>query len=287
MTTEQHILACIDGSIVTEPVCDYAAWYASRLGLSVGLLHVSDVPVSSRRDLSGAIGIDSRQFLLEELTQLDEQRAKVVNRYSNALIQDAKSYLQSSFKGIEVSTYQRRGKLLPAIEHFKEKNRAIIMGRRGEDHRNSRINIGSQIETVARASSIPVLICSEPYREPKSYMVAFDGSKTAVKATQMVAKSELLKDLQGHIVMVGNKKDSLKQSLTDAVEHITSSGFMVEAHHLSELDAVDGLLRFQVENDIDIMVVGAYGNSKLQRFFLGSTTTEIIASTLSPVILVH
>ena len=193
MTTEQHILACIDGSTVTEPVCDYAAWYASRLGLPVALLHVSDVPVSTRRDLSGAIGIDSRQFLLEELTQLDEQRAKVVNNYSNALIQDAKSYLQSSFEGMEVSTYQRRGKLLPAIEHFKEKNRAIIMGRRGEDHKNSRINIGSQIETVARASSIPVLICSEPYREPKSYMVAFDGSKTAIKATQMVAKSELLK----------------------------------------------------------------------------------------------
>ena len=118
MTTEQHILACIDGSTVTEPVCDYAAWYASRLGLPVALLHVSDVPVSTRRDLSGAIGIDSRQFLLEELTQLDEQRAKVVNNDSNALRQDAKRYLQSSFEGMEVSTYQRRGKLLPAIEHF-------------------------------------------------------------------------------------------------------------------------------------------------------------------------
>jgi len=99
-----------------------------------------------------------------------------VNSYSNALVQDAKSYLQSSFKGMEVNIYQRRGKLLPAIEHFKEENRAIVMGRRGEDHKNSRINIGSQIETVARASSIPVLICSEKFEEPKSYMVAFDGS---------------------------------------------------------------------------------------------------------------
>ena len=87
--------------------------------------------------------------------------------------------------------------------------------------------------------------------------------------------------------MVGNKSDAFKKSLADAVEHITSAGFTVEAHQLSELDAVDGLLRFQLENDIDIMVVGAYGNSKLQRFFLGSTTTEIIASTLSPVILVR
>ncbi|WP_440454531.1 universal stress protein [Psychrobacter sp. ASPA161_9] len=287
MKTEQHVLACIDGSAVTESVCDYAAWYASRLGLPVGLLHVSDVPASTRRDLSGAIGINSREFLLEELTELDEKRAKVVNSYSNALVQDAKSYLQNSFDGIKVNIYQRRGKLLPAIEHFKEENRAIIMGRRGEDHKNSRINIGSQIETVARASSIPVLICSEKFEEPKSYMVAFDASKTAIKATQMVARSELLQGLQGHIVMVGNDKDAAKKSLADAVEHLTAEGFTVDAHHLPELDAVDGLLSFQIDNDVDIIVVGAYGHSKLQRLFLGSTTTEIIASTLTPVILVR
>ena len=159
MITEEHVLACIDGSAVTGSVCDYAAWYASKLDISVALLHVSDVAASVRRDLSGAIGINSRQFLLDELSELDEQRAQVVNNYSNALVQDAKSHIQNGFKDMNVCIYQRRGKLLPAIEHFQEKNRAIVMGRRGEDHKNSRINIGSQIETVARASNIPVLIC--------------------------------------------------------------------------------------------------------------------------------
>ena len=161
MITEEHVLACIDGSAVTGSVCDYAAWYASKLDISVALLHVSDVAASIRRDLSGAIGINSRQSLLDELSELDEQRAQVVNSYSNALVQDAKSHIQINFKGVNVCIYQRRGKLLPAIEYFQAKNRAIVMGRRGEDHKNSQINIGSQIETVARASNIPVLICSE------------------------------------------------------------------------------------------------------------------------------
>lgn len=286
MTTEQHILACIDGSAVTESVCSYAAWYASRLDLSVGLLHVTDIPVSTRRDLSGSIGIDSRQLLLGELTQLDEERAKVVNSYSNALVQDAKSYINSN-SDVKVSVYQRRGKLLPAIEHFEAKNRAIVMGRRGEDHKNSRINIGSQIETVARASSIPVLICSEQFIAPTSYMIAFDASKTAIKATQMVAKSPLLKGMQGHIVMIGNHDETSKRSLAAAAEQLKSSGSTVDAHHLRESDAVDGLLTFQVNNNIDIIVVGAYGGSKWRQLFLGSTTTEIIASTLTPVILVR
>ena len=287
MTTSQHILACIDGSAVTESVCDYAAWYASKLNLPVGLLHVSDVPASTRRDLSGAIGVNSRQFLLEELSQLDEQRAKVVNSYSNALVQDARSHVQSSFSDVGIRVYQRHGKLLPSIEHFKAQNRAIVMGRRGEDHKNSRINIGSQIETVARASDIPILICSEAFKAPDSYMIAFDGSKTSIKAAWMVAKSPLLKGLKGRIVMVGNHNDASKQSMSAAAAQLEDAGFIVEAHHLSASDAVDGLLQFQADNNIDIMVLGAYGHSKWQQLFLGSTTTEIIASTLSPVILVR
>ncbi len=287
MTTSQHILACIDGSAVTASVCDYAAWYANRVNLPVGLLHVSDVPASFRRDLSGAIGINSREFLLEELAQLDEQRAKVVNSYSNALVQDAKSHIRNKFGDLEVLIYQRRGKLLPAIEHFATANRAIVMGRRGEDHKYSRINIGSQIETVARASDIPVVICSETFKEPRSYMIAFDGSKTAIKAVQMVAKSPMLKGLDSHVVMIGNHNDAAKQSLSAAAAQLQEAGFVVKAHHLSASDAVDGLLKFQLDNDIDIMVVGAYGHSKLQQLFLGSTTTEIIASTLSPVVLLR
>lgn len=289
MTTSQHVLACIDGSAVTESVCDYAAWYAHQLSIPVGLLHVSDIPASTRRDLSGAIGVNSRQFLLEELSQLDEQRAKVVNSYSNALVQDAKSHIQTQdrFADIKVRVYQRHGKLLPSIEHFKTENRAIVMGRRGEDHKHSRINIGSQIETVARASEVPILICSETFEEPTSYMIAFDGSKTAIKAAWMVAKSPLLKGLKGHIVMVGNHNDASKQSMSAAAAQLEDAGFVVEAHHLSASDTVDGLLTFQVDNHIDLMVLGAYGHSKWQQLFLGSTTTEIIASTLSPVILVR
>ena len=287
MITEEHVLACIDGSAVTGSVCDYAAWYASNLEISVALLHVSDVAASVRRDLSGAIGINSRQSLLDELSDLDEQRAQVVNSYSNALVQDAKSHIQSGFKDINVCIYQRRGKLLPAIEHFQAKNRAIVMGRRGEDHKNSRINIGSQIETVARASNIPVLICSEKFKEPQSYMVAFDGSKTAMNAVHMLAKNNLLKGLQGHIVMVGHDNEASKKSLAEARAQMAAAGFLVEAHHLQQIDALNGLLAFKMEHQIDIIVVGAYGRSKLQHLFLGSTTTEIIASTLSPVLLVH
>ncbi len=282
----QHILACIDGSTVTQSICDYAAWYAERLSIPVALLNVIEVPASVRRDLSGSIGVDSRQILLQELSQIDEHRAKIANSYSNALIEDAKGHI-TGHSTVDVSVYQRRSKLLPAIEHFKTQNRAIIMGRRGEDHKDSRINIGSQIETVARASSVPILICSEAFKLPSSYMIAFDASKTAIKVIKQIAKSEVLKKLQGHLVMVGNDDSSSKNSLSAAAAELMSAGYTIQCHHLPSGDAVNGLLGFQVEQQIDIMIIGAYGHSKWQQLFLGSTTTEIIASTNSPVILVR
>ncbi|WP_348654276.1 universal stress protein [uncultured Psychrobacter sp.] len=282
----QHILACIDGSAVTESICGYAAWYANRLSLPVALLNTIEVPASVRRDLSGSIGVDSRQILLQELSEIDERRARVANNYSAALVNDAKSYINSHFD-VAVDIYQRHSKLLPAIEHFSDMNRAIVMGRRGEDHKNSRINIGSQIETVARASNVPILICSEPFQEPSSYMIAFDASKTAIKVIKRIAKSEVLKKLPGHLVMVGNHDSTSKNSLSAAAAELLNAGYSIDCHHLPQGDAVNGLLNFQLEHHIDIMVIGAYGHSKWQQMFLGSTTTEILASTVSPVILVR
>ena len=282
----QHILACIDGSAVTESICGYAAWYANRLSLPVALLNTIEVPASVRRDLSGTIGVDSRQILLQELSEIDERRAKVANNYSAALVNDAKSYINSHFD-VAVDIYQRHSKLLPAIEHFSDMNRAIVMGRRGEDHKNSRINIVSQIETVARASNVPILICSEPFQEPSSYMIAFDASKTAIKVIKRIAKSEVLKKLPGHLVMVGNHDSTSKNSLSAAAAELLNAGYSIDCHHLPQGDAVNGLLNFQLEHHIDIMVIGAYGHSKWQQMFLGSTTTEILASTVSPVILVR
>ncbi len=286
MTTQLSVLACIDGSAVTESVCDYATWYANKLNLPVGLLNAIDVPASTRRSLAGSIGMNSRQNLLEQLTKIDEKRSQVANDYSKALIEDAKSYIKDK-SDIKVNVFRRRGKLLSVIEFYKENSRAIVMGRRGEDHKNNHINIGSQIETIARASKVPIMICSEEFKTPSSYMIAFDASETAIKAVGSITQSPVLKTLQGHTVMIGNHDDSSRQSLVAASEQLKSAGYLVDTHHLPESNAVDGLLAFQAQNNVDIIVIGAYGRSKFQQLFLGSTTTKVIAKTTSPIILVR
>ena len=286
MTNKKHVLACIDGSVVTDSVCDYASWYASRLGLPVTLLNVIEVPASTRQSLAGTIGMNNRQELSDRLTQLDVQRSELANDYSQALVADAKNYINANYD-VEVDTYRRRGKLLPVIEHIKDQNLAIVMGRHGEDYKNGRINVGSHIETIARATSIPMLICSQSFKAPSSYMIAFDASETAIKAINLMAQSPLLKDMLGHIVMIGHHNEDSEQSLLAVTKQLQSAGFNVESQHLPESDPVEGLLDFQEKNQIDLIVIGAYGRSKWQQLFLGSTTTKLIARTSLPILLLR
>ncbi|MGS6337305.1 universal stress protein, partial [Enterobacter asburiae] len=60
--------AGVEGCPKPRPVCEYAAWAAGKLGAPLALLHVlekSESPPVS--DLTGSIGIDSREQLTEAL----------------------------------------------------------------------------------------------------------------------------------------------------------------------------------------------------------------------------
>ena len=43
------IIACIDGSLATNTVCDYAAWFSDKLNSPLQLLHVIDKPKAKER----------------------------------------------------------------------------------------------------------------------------------------------------------------------------------------------------------------------------------------------
>lgn len=293
-SADQTVLACIDGSNVTPFVCDYAAWCAQKLNLPITLLHVVHSPKSSRHDLSGTIGMDSRQLLLYELTRLDEEKARLTVKHGEALVKDAKTHIANNpdyRDSVEIRSHLRHGKLLPAIEHFASKTRLVVMGRRSADHQHEYVNIGSHIESVARAIQHPILICSEAFTVPRSYMLAFDGSPTAIKAVQMICESDLSRGNQGYLVMVGNHFQSREDRLYEAHRQLIAAGLEVSVHIFSSKQHSDNVVKtlsaFQREHDISMVIIGAYGHAKWRRFFVGSTTTELLAQTQVPVLLLH
>ncbi|EMC7846824.1 universal stress protein [Acinetobacter baumannii] len=280
------IIACIDGSLVTNTVCDYAAWFSDKLNSPIKLLHVIDKPkAKAPQDLSGAIGLGSRETLLKELVELEERKGKIELEHGQILLREAKNYLLEKFS-IDAQSFQRHGSVLETIMGMEDDIRVLVMGKHGNETEHDSSKIGTHIENVVRALHKPVLITSAPFSPPKSFLIAFDGSQTARKCVERIASSPLLKGLAVHLVYVGNPNSEMQNQLSWAKEQLESQGFNITSNTLDgEVDKA--IINYAEQHQIDLIVVGAYGHSKIRQFFIGRTTTKVITSANKPVLLLR
>lgn len=260
------IIACIDGSLVTNTVCDYAAWFSDKLNSPIKLLHVIDKPkAKAPQDLSGAIGLGSRETLLKELVELEERKGKIELEHGQILLREAKNYLLEKFS-IDAQSFQRHGSVLETIMGMEDDIRVLVMGKHGNETEHDSSKIGTHIENVVRALHKPVLITSAPFSPPKSFLIAFDGSQTARKCVERIASSPLLKGLAVHLVYVGNPNSEMQNQLSWAKEQLESQGFNITSNTLDgEVDKA--IINYAEQHQIDLIVVGAYGHSKIRQFF--------------------
>ncbi len=284
-----HVVACIDGSQSTPAVCDYSVWASQQLSAPLMLLHVLD---SSRypvvADVTGTIGLGSREFLLEELAELDEKRSKLALQQGHHLLEAAQS--RAATADVEsISLRQRHGDLAQTLVEMEAETRLVVMGLRGEESSAANASpkhVGSQLETVLRTTRRPVLLTPTDFTAPRNLMIAFDGSETAQSVVKAVAQSPLFKGLPIHVVMVDADTAINQEKLTAAVTQLQEQGFNAVAAMLSG-DIEPALHQYQREQNIDILVMGAYGHSRIRQFLLGSTTTNMLNNSDSPLLILR
>ncbi|MDP2109647.1 MAG: universal stress protein [Thiobacillus sp.] len=281
-----QVIACIDGSSITLAVCDYAAWASRRLDAPLDFLHVlgrSEYPVPT--DLSGNIGLGSREHLLQELAELDEKRGRVALEQGRLMLEAAKE--RAIADGVPNPTSrQRHGELVDTLIEFEHDIRLLVMGRQGEHGDSAGEHIGSHLENVVRTLHRPILVIPSDYTEPQRILIAFDGSATTRKAVEMVAASPLFRGLPCHLVMVGEDRADSRESLDWARTHLETAGFDVTAEILpGEVEAV--LCAYRTEHAIDLIVMGAYGHSRIREFLVGSSTTRLIRQSSVPLLLLR
>jgi nucleotide-binding universal stress UspA family protein len=281
-----QIIACIDGSHTATAVCDASAWISQRLNAPLKLLHVLDKSeYPTEAPLSGNIGLGTREHLLEEMVQLDEQRSKLALEQGKHMLAAAKA--RASDRGaVEVTTQQRHGSLMDTLVEFEEDTRVLVIGRQGESHDNMAHAIGSQLESVIRTLHRPIFVSLPDFKAPQRFMIAYDASVTAKKALNSVIESDLLKGLDCHLVMVGTVNDSRLTELDKACKLLTDAGFNVTPNAMPG-EVQPTLQQYQKKNQIDLMVMGAYGHSIIRQFLVGSNTTKMLSMSDIPLILLR
>ncbi|WP_417460082.1 universal stress protein [Kordiimonas sp.] len=279
------LIALLDGSSYAESVCDHAVWVAKKKGASIELLHVLGrrSGAGEGTDLSGNIGLGARSALLEELADIDARRAKLELMQGRHLLDAAESRLRDA--GVEqVSGKLRHGDLIEAVEDFEKEADLIVIGKRGEAADFAKLHLGSNLERVVRAASKPVLVASRAFKPVNSVLIAYDGGPSAMKAVWYVAKSNLFKDIPCTLVMVGAATDEARKKMDEAAGILSTAKIEVETSF--ETGDPDNAIKAKVEREgFDMLVMGAYGHSRIRNLIIGSTTTEMVRSCLVPVML--
>jgi nucleotide-binding universal stress UspA family protein len=281
-----QVMACIDGSQSTRTVCDYAAWASQRLSAPLCLLHVLDeVQYPTRPDLSGAIGLGSREHLLEELASLDQQRHKLAMEQGRLMLEAARDRVQAD--GVEPAQLrQRHGDLVECLHELEADIRLLVIGRKGQTSDRISQLVGSHLENAIRTLHRPILVSCGEFKAPQSYLLAYDGSPTAHKSLQMIAASPLLKGLACHLVMVSNDSAAAQAQLEAAEPLLQASASSVQLAVLAG-EVEPALHAYQQEQGINLLAMGAYGHSRIRQFLVGSTTSHLLRTSTSAVLILR
>lgn len=281
------VMACLDASVYTESVVDHACWASQRLTADLVCLHVLDRPPSrpARADYSGNIGMDTGVELLEELAEIDAQRARLAMRQGRALLEQARQRaLQAG--AINPDSLQRHGPLAEALTELETEVRLFVIGKRGEAADFNTGHLGANLERVVRSVHRPLLVTSRKFRSVKRFAIAFDGSATTRKCVEMVCMSPLLKGLPCHLIVAGSETPALAEALAWARARLDQAGF--EPETVIRPGNAEQVITDQIgQLDIDLLVMGAYGHSRIRHLIVGSTTTAVLRSSTIPVLLLR
>ncbi|WP_407351969.1 universal stress protein [Luteimonas sp. R10] len=281
------VLACVDASVYADSVADHAAWAAQRLDAPLQFLHVLDREAhpTAAADYSGNIGLEAQAELLQELAELDEKRSRLSAERGRLLL--ARARTRAADAGADdTEGLQRHGSLAETLAGLEAGARLLVLGKRGESADFDKGHLGANLERVARAVHRPLLVASRAFRPVARFAIAFDGSQTTRKCVQMVAQSPLFRGLPCHLVSAGDGNDALREAQAWAGGVLAEAGFEVQAS-LAAGDAESVIGNHVREHGIDLLVMGAYGHSKIRQLIVGSTTTAMIRSCLIPVLLLR
>lgn len=277
----RNILLCSDGSPYSVVATEYALGLGKRLGATVTALHVTDIRLLEwpfLADLSGSIGAQPYQALLPKLQEIHKEKAKVILESIEEMARQ---------RHVRCSTVHQTGRLTDIVLEEEKKADLVVIGQRGEHAEHTAELMGSSVERIVRRTIKPCLVTPEKFSEIAQIVVAYDGSKFAHKALEEAV--QLAKALQVPLAIITVDVDGApewKSRLDEAVSFASSHDLAPNAELLEGNDE-DEILKFAETRKMDLIVIGAYGHTRIREFILGSTTSHVIRKSHVPVLLVR
>jgi nucleotide-binding universal stress UspA family protein len=271
------ILLPVDGSVYSEWGRSIAARLLSKDG-TLNFLYVVDIVAlegTFLQDIAGAVGA-------EPFMNLSPKLERVLHEKGQAVLDTQKSACQK--EGLSASTQLETGIVGNVISKHAVANELVVIGRHGRNEKFSTGLAGSTTESVLRKSPRPVLVVS---REPgmiRRVLLGFDGSKPAAHAMAEAARFCKGAGLPLTVLVVGEEDKATDETASEAARYLEPTGIQ------HQVEVRRGKANEELVNaaaGYDLLIVGAFGHSRIIEMVLGSTTEYLLRNSPVPTLFVR
>ncbi|MGF1591227.1 MAG: universal stress protein, partial [Pleurocapsa sp.] len=126
---------------------------------------------------------------------------------------------------------------------------------------------------------------SRQFKPIEKVLIAYDGSPTGQKMLQFIADSPIFQGLQLHLITITKNRaePTAIARLNQAEQKFALAGFELVSH-LLEGESEKAIAQYITEQNISLLLMGAYGHSRIRHLVIGSTTAQILRSSHIPVL---
>ncbi len=264
------ILVPIDSSDSSLVAVDYAIDISKTFKSKISGISIIDIKKLAgpfMRDLGTSIGgmVPYGDFQ-QKVRQFLEDTAK-------AALDELEGKCNSA--GVPCTHLVKEGVVSKEIVESAKDCDMVAMGMSGEHAFWRDALLGSNLESVVRQTHKPVMVTPGKYKKITKILIAYDGSTFATRALIAGANIAQQMHLPLTVITVSDEKKTGEKILSQASEHLKGHGIKYD-EVLEDGNTVSVILDFCKEGLYDLLVIGAYGHSKIRELIIGNTTVQIM-----------
>ncbi|WP_310621168.1 universal stress protein [Flexibacterium corallicola] len=147
------------------------------------------------------------------------------------------------------------------------------------------------IEALLFDSGVPLLVVPYIFKgvfKPKRAVVAWNGSATAARAVHAALPVLKMVDEVTVLIIDEDKHDTMGPGSAVAT-YLARHDLEVKVEIIKkpQLSISDTILNYVSDNKTDLLVMGAYGHSRMREMLLGGATRELLSRMTVPVLMTH
>lgn len=272
------ILLHVDASRAGAARLDFAIQLATRLDA-----HLTGLYVHPRLLLPAAFAADLPPQYFEMQTEALEQQGQAVKSAFEAACADP---------GLRWEWREARGVAVDELASQARYADLLVLGQSNPDEPDH--ELPGVPDEVLLAAGRPLLLLPHggASRQPgKRVLVAWNASRESARALHDALP--LMRGAEQVTVMVadvdGGEAEEAAAPGADICLHLARHGIVAQAQHVrgSDIDVSDILLSRAADLDVDLIVMGAYGHSRLRELMLGGVTRQMLRQMTVPVLMSH